>query len=503
MTVSPAHTYPMNVLLINPPAFHELMGNNPAIIESERGYNPPLGLLMIAGYLLEKTSHSVTVLDAQVEELTYAALKAKIKAISFDVVGITTMTFTLIDVLKTVTLVKEINPLCNVVLGGPHVNIYPEETIAHDGVDAVVLGEGEIVFARYLDILDGLKNSDGAERGTAISKNTPGLEGLEGVMIKDGGGNIFTTAPPGFIPENILDGLPMPARQLTPYQKYSSLLAKRTPITTLFTSRGCPFLCTFCNRPLLGKHFRALSPERVVAEMENCLELGIHEFLIYDDTFTIRRQRVVDICGLIIEKKLDVGFDIRARVDTLDEELLALLKKAGCRGIHYGIEAGTEKILKVLNKGIKLEKAKEIFDLTKKYKMQTLAYFMLGSPTETREDIDETFRVARWLNPDFIHMTILTPFPSTDIYFQGLKQGVIKKDYWREFAVTVDENFQPPHWDELFSREELDLLIVKGYKGFYSRPLYMLKNLFKIRSWGEFKRKAKAGLKVLFMRKAR
>ena len=132
--------------------------------------------------------------------------------------------------------------------------------------------------------------------------------------------------------------------------------------------------------------------------------------------------------------------------------------------------------------------------------MQTLAYFMIGSPTETLQDIQQTFKIAAWLNPDFIHLTILTPFPGTPIYRDGLEKGIIKKDYWREFAVNLNKDFQPPCWEEKFTCRALEQLVVKGYKQFYTRPAYILKRLFSIRSFGEFKRKATAGLKVLFMR---
>lgn len=476
----------MKVLLINPPAFNELMGNNPPIIESERGYNPPLGLLLLAGYLMEhNTNHEVIAIDAQVEELSYPQLEQRIRSLDFDIVGITAMTFTMLDVKKTIDIVKKVNPGCKVVLGGPHVNIYPAETIDIEGVDFLALGEGEI---RFSELLDNINNIDK-------------LKEIKGLMFRDSKDQMTFTGPPDILPEQVLDTLPFPARHLTPYKKYSSLLAKRTPITTMITSRGCPFNCSFCNRPHLGKKFRALSPQRVVQEFEECLKLGIHEFLIYDDTFTIQKERVKEICRLVIQKKLDIGFDIRARVDTLDHEMLALLKKAGCRGIHYGIEAGTQKILKVLQKGIDLPKAKEVFDLTKKNKMQTLAYFMIGAPTETLEDIQQTFKIATWLNPDFIHLTILTPFPGTPIYREGLDKGIIKKDYWREFARNLHKDFQPPHWEENFTRQALEHLIIKGYKQFYTRPSYILKRLFSIRSLGEFKRKAAAGLKVLLMKK--
>jgi len=318
-----------------------------------------------------------------------------------------------------------------------------------------------------------------------------------GLLFKDDGRVTHT----GFRPliEN-LDKLPFPARHLTPYKKYSSLLAKRNPVTTIFTSRGCPFKCSFCARPHLGKKFRVQSAQRVVDELEECTKMGIHEFLFYDDTFTVNKQRVMDICQEIVRRKLKIGWDIRTRVDTIDEEMVKQLKKAGCQGIHYGVEAGTEKVLKVLNKNITLKQAKEAFNFTRKHKVPILAYFMIGNPTETKEDIYETFRVARSLNPDYVHMTILTPFPGTEIYLEGLKKGIIKKDYWKEFARNPSPSFRAPHWGEVFTRDELRDLLVKGYKGFYMRLPYILKRIGTLKSFGELKRKAAAALKVISMR---
>lgn len=472
----------MNITLINPPRFNEIIGNNPSIIEEERGYNPPLGLLHIAACIEEHTQHVITVIDCQVEEIDYRALEDRLRAALPDVVGITAMTLTLIDVLETIKVVKKINPRTLVVLGGPHVNIFPEETIALPGVDYLVLGEGE---EAVLELLDALGNDNA-------------LENIKGLVFKKER-NIVNTGLRPMIQD--LDKLPFPARHLVPYKKYYSLLAKRRPATTTFTSRGCPFNCSFCDRPHLGKKFRYRSAENVVDEMEECVKMGIHEFLVYDDTFTVNKKRVLAVCDEIIRRKLDVGWDIRSRVDTIDSEMLRALRKAGCNGIHYGVEAGTEKILKVLNKNINLSKVAEVFRLTKKEGLQVLAYFMIGSPGETGEDILETFKVARSLDPDFIHLTVFTPFPATKLYQNGLESGIIKKDYWREFARNPHKDFDPPHWDELFSREELAELLRIGYKDFYTRPLYILRELAKVKTLGEIKRKVRAGLKVFGMGK--
>ena len=471
----------MRILLINPPNKNEVLSCNPEIIKTERGFDPPLGLLYLAGYLKKYSDHDLKIIDAQVEKLTYDELKNKIKKFSPDVVGITTMTLTLLDVLKTAKIAKKACSNVKIVLGGPHINIYPEETINLKNIDYAVLGEGEKVFFELL------KNIN----------NTEKLKEIQGLVFKENGQTINTGIRKYC--EN-LDELPFPPREMLSYKKYFSLLAKKNPITTMFTSRGCPFQCTFCDRPSLGKVFRKRSAQNVVDEMEECLNLGIKEIFIYDDTFTVDKQRTIDICNEIIKRKLKFSWDIRARVDTVNEEILKLLKKAGCERIHYGVEGGTEKILKVLNKGITLEKALEIFSLTKKMGIETLAYFMIGSPTETTEDVLETIRFAKKLNPDFVQITLLTPFPATRIYKLALEQKVFKNDHWLEFAKNPQPEFKTKYWTKNFSNEELQNLLNYAYKQFYVRPGYILKRLISIKSPSELIRKIKAGIKVMTLK---
>lgn len=470
----------MKVLLLNPPRDNELIGNNPLILEKERGFNPPLGLLYVAAYLERFTKHTVSVIDSQVERLDYHLLASRINSVKPAVIGLTAMTFTLIDVIKTVDLIKRIDKSIKIVLGGPHIHLFPGETINLTNVDYLVLGEGEETFKELLERL----GSD------AELKKVPGL------VFKDRGA-IIHTGNRALIKN--LNDIPFPARHLVPYKKYNSLLTKGNTVTTVFTSRGCPFQCSFCDRPHLGKIFRARSANNVVDELQECVKMGISEFLIYDDTFTVNKQRVLDICNEITKRKLDIAFDIRTRIDTVDKEILGSLKKAGCQGIHYGVESGTEKVLRLLNKCITLNQVKEVFTLTKQYSIPILAYFMIGNPGETIEDIWATFALMKALDPDYAHITIFTPFPGTKIYIDGLRSGIIKHDYWREFASNPTDAFAPPQWGERFSREELNDLLIKGYKSFYLRPSYMLKRTLKIRSVFELHKKIKAGIKVLMM----
>ena len=249
----------------------------------------------------------------------------------------------------------------------------------------------------------------------------------------------------------------------------------------------------------MGKRFRANSADYVVREMKECVAIGVGEVFLYDDTFTVNRKRVLEICEKKIDSKIDLAFDIRARVDCIDLEMLEALKAAGCERIHYGVEAGTEKIQKILGKGISLEQTKHVFKMTKKVGIKSLAYFMIGSPTETREDINESMRFAVELDPDFVSITILTPFPETGIYHQAMEEGVIGHDYFKEFAENPSQDFQTKYWENDLNRENLFEELKKAYFKFYGRPGFIIREAFRVRSINEFNRKFKMGLKVLGM----
>jgi len=468
----------MKILLINPPTENTIESCMPKILEEDLEYLPPLGLMSIAGYLQKNTTYDIEILDCQVDRISFEKLEEILKNKKINFIGVTTMTFTLIDVIKTAKIAKKINPNVKIILGGPHVNIYQEETMEIPEIDYLILGEGEETIKQVIE------NYNNVEQ----------LKNIKGLVFRDQSKIINTGQK--LLYEN-LDFLPFPARKLTPYKKYSSILAKKNLVTTMFTSRGCPYNCLFCDRPHLGKKFRARSAINVVKEFEECKKLGIEEVFIYDDTFTIDQQRVIDICRGIIDKKLNIYWDVRARVNTVDYELLKLMKKAGCLRIHYGVEAGTNKILKVLRKGITLEMVEKVFRATKKAGIQTVAYFMIGSPEETLEDIKSTMRFAKKINPDFIHVSITTPFPATDLYYLGLQKGLIKNDYWREFAKNPQNDFVPPPWEENFTKDELIELLKGFYRSFYLRPLYLFKKVVQLKSFGELFKKAKGAFRML------
>ncbi len=473
----------LRVLLINPPRFGELIGKNPAIVEKHRGFNPPLGILSLAGYLETHASFHLDLIDAQPKRLSYAELEEQLRERGADVVGITAMTFTLIDVFKTVRLVRRLMPKAKIVLGGPHVHLYPEETIRHPEVDFLLQGEGEVAFLQLLNNLD----------------HPAAWPAIKGLVYLDDAGKVVNNGIAATT-EN-LDELGMPARHLLNVRDYTSLLGRDNVITTMFTSRGCPYRCTFCDRPYspVLSGFRWRSAGHVAEEMELCLSLGIREAFIYDDTFTVRRDRVFELCDEIERRKIKFRWDVRAHVNTMTPELIRRMKQAGCDRIHYGVECGNDRMLRVIKKNMTVAKVREVVAQTKHAGMEVLCYFIIGQQTETASDINDTLNLARELSPNYVHFTVFCPYPGTEIYSEGLNRGVIKDDVWRRFSLDPHDGFELPVWEENFTRQELREMLVKCYKSFYLRPGYIARNLLRIRGIGELKRKVKAGLSVVTM----
>jgi len=472
----------MNILLINPPNNHTISGNVPDYVMEKSGHLPPLGLLFLATYIKECSQHSVTIYDAPLEENDYQSIAQE--APKYDVIGITVLSFCLVDVMKTIQAIRAISTSTPIILGGPHIAIYPEESLQWPGVSFCLKGESEKTFVQLVTAIE--------ENNTEAYKTIPGLYWKDDIVHSN------PTAP--FI--SSLDDLPMPDRSLLQYKRYHSVLSSekqdKSYVTTAFSSRGCPYKCTFCDRPTLGKKFRSHSANRVIDEIEDCLRLDINEIFFYDDTFTVNRSRVEDICNRIIEKKLNILWDIRARVDTVDESLLKLMKRAGCARIHLGVEAANPEMMEVLKKEITQEQAIAAFCAARKAGIETLGYFMFGCPGETESQMQETMDFAIKLNPDYAHFAILTPFPGTPIYIDALEQGLLKEDYWQIFSRNPDPSFVPPFMPNTLPRDKLLAILEKAYKSFYLRPRYILKESIKIQSFADLVKKFNVATRIVF-----
>ncbi len=462
----------MKTVLISPPTKHMLKTTLPKYIEEERGAYPPLGLMYLASYLKER-GEDITVLDGQF--LDYSQIESALRRIKPDIVGIQALSFTLIDALYVARIVRKIDKRIIIVFGGRHPTLFPQETVNLPEVDIVVQGEGEIPFH---GLVKNIHNKDAL-------KKVKGLVFMDGKQIINTG---FAT-----IPE--LDTLPFPDIDSLLLKKYKCLISKKGGFMTMITSRGCPFNCTFCDE----KHsvFRSRSAKNVVDEIETYVASGIKNIFFYDATFSINKTRAIAICDEIITRNIKVNIELRTRVDLVDDDILKKLKQAGCIRIQYGIESGSDHILKNLNKHTTVEKITAVVQKTEKYGFEILADFMIGCPGEKKEDIERTIAFACALPIDYAHFTILTPYPATELYHEGLKRGIIKTDYWRRFAEHPQEDFEPKIWEEHFKREELTELLNTAYKRFYTRPTYIAKQFLKMRSFHELKKKTKAGLILL------
>ncbi len=472
----------MKILLINPPRFQKVETTIPTFINNKRGELPPLGLLYLASSIKSKTSHDVKILDCSLLKLSYENIKSEILDYKPDVVGISIITFLLIDSLKIAEITKNCEKILNkdidVIAGGPHVIIYPEETAQQKNIDFALSGEAEFTIIDFLNY----KND--------VSK----LSEIPGIYFIDDENNMVKGPQFKYI-EN-LDSIPLPDRRLLDYKKYSSILSNEGLLTTMMTSRGCPYQCIFCER--LGKKFRAHSADYVLREIENCLDLGIKEIFFHDDTFAVSKKRVMEICQQIKERKLKFIFDLRSHINTIDEELLVALKSAGCKRISYGIESGVQRIIKRIKKGISLERAVKIVNLTKRYKITTLTDFMIGHPDETIDDIYRSVEFAIKLNADYSQFTITTLYPGTPLYYEAMEKKVIESDVWKKFAINPTPDFAPPRWDVTIDRNKMVELLHYSYRSFYLRPGYISKNLLKIKNLKELNVKVRAGFSLIY-----
>jgi anaerobic magnesium-protoporphyrin IX monomethyl ester cyclase len=455
----------LNVLLINPP-------------QSTRYPQPPIGLALIAA-ILEKEGHLVSLLDANALQLKPEEVG---KAISdADVAGITAMTPTIGAALYIAHFLKRDRPDIKIVLGGPHATLMPEETLSSSSnVDVVVRGEGDETIIELLQ---------------AIEKEQP-LDNIAGISYKTDGEIVHTADRSSDVD---MDLLPYPAYHLLPWKKYRPHPphGMSMPFGAIVTSRGCPYRCAYCSKPVFGSRFRAQSPERVVAEMVYLHEkFGVREIAFYDDSFTLDKKRAYEIAEKILEKGLKIAWTCETRVNLVDKELLGHMKRAGCYSVSYGIESASPQIIEVLRKDITLEQVEKAVRESREVGLQVVGYFMLGSPGETPNTIRKTIDYAKKLKVDFAQFSITTPFPGTelyDIYMRDKKENIP----WEKFVYAGTDNPATPVFETIeLSRRALKDWIRSAYRQFYLRPSYLWQRLKRCTSWGEIKMNFK-GLAML------
>ncbi|MDD3012884.1 MAG: radical SAM protein [Candidatus Gastranaerophilales bacterium] len=445
------------ILLVNLPEDGEVADfYTPKYVLSSFHAYPPLGVLYIATAI--KDEYPVKIIDTHALNYSIEQTVDAIVNESPELLGISCPTLRLYTMLEIIKRVKVKLPNLVIVVGGPHVSIYPVETINLPGVDYAIAGQGEITFLKLIDILSG-----------KVSSN---LKDLTGLIFKEEGRVIQNSVNYDIS----LDNIKMPDRSLLNYDLYYTAADSTEQIVTMISSRGCPFQCIFCD--VQDKKYRWRSAKNVVDEMEHIANTFDNPLInIFDDTFNLLKDRVLEICEEIQKRNLKVKWTTRARVHPLDEEMIAAMKAAGLKRIHFGVESGSDNTLKKIKKGVKREQIEKAFELCKKYKIDTLAYFVIGFDWETKKDINETISFIKKIKPDYIAPSILYPLAKTEVYDEMVKNGKIDSDYWYKFAVNPTKDFSLPLFRTEKTQKYLSRKIDEIYLTFYLSPGFVLKNL--------------------------
>ena len=438
---------------------------------------PSLGSLYVMEYV-SAAGFDCRYYDAEALDVGYEEAARWAEQGRYDVVCLPADTYSFLSTVKQAAAIRQHLPEAYLICGGVHPTIYPEETAALPMFDAAVFGDGE---RPTLALLEALRD-----------KHDPA--GIPGVAVRSGA-QVIKGPQPELEPD--LDALGMPDFSRTPLYTYYSSLAKAKPVVPMVTSRGCPFTCTFCDRPRLAHKLRFRSPAHVEAEFRRHIEQGVTEFSIYDDTFTANRKRALEILERVRGLPQKIAFDIRTRVDTIDVELISELKKAGCERVYFGVETGDPKMQKRLRKNVDLDQARWAITAVQNNGMKALAYFMVGLPGETRAQAEATIRFAQKLRADYYLFEVFVPMPSTEAYDQGLSEGIFDSDYWREFAIHPTAEFLPRLWEQGMTRADLQEVIRTAYRKCYLQPGYIWRSLVSTATWVEFKQKAEGGLSFL------
>jgi radical SAM superfamily enzyme YgiQ (UPF0313 family) len=451
----------MNVLLINPP--HVLSTKNAWY--DIMSVMPPLGLAWIAS-VLERDGHRVKILDANALRLVPQQVPPWVREQGpFELVGITATTPLITSALTIARLLKTQCPDTPIVLGGVHPTVLPEGVLRESAVDFVVRGEGENTVRE-------------------LAAGRP-REEIAGISYRQQGATVHNPDRP-LIAD--LDELPLPAYHLLPMAKYrpAAGAAKRTPATSVLATRGCPGRCSFCYR-IFGPRLRVRSGRQVAAEVQFLQErYGIKEVCFYDDTFTASKREVQAFCAAIGEMRLDLTWSCFSRIDTFDEDTFRIMKHSGC----HQVKNCCREILVNLNKRLPLDRVETVIRATQRLGLEVRAAFMLGSPGETEQTLEENIRFAIGLDPDLAIFNITTPFPGTEMYQWAEEHGYLRTQDWDQY------NFAFPVMDlPTVSAATVLRYYRKAHRRFYLRPKLVWRQLARFRtlhSWS-------SGLRALRM----
>ncbi len=367
---------------------------------------------------------------------------------------------------------------------GTHVTPIPRETMrAFPSLDFGLRGEPELALRELIDTLEGAGGKwqvankprgmepDFAERlrklfGDADPdwRSAERLGSIKGLVWRDGGHIVVNPDRP-FIRH--LDDLPLPRHDLLPLASYRAPLVP-SPYAFVVTSRGCPGGCRFCIKHVsYGNSVRFRSPENIMAEIEFLAARGVRSIHMYADIFTVSREQVVGLCELMLKRGLKMQWTCNSRVDFVDREMLRLMGQAGCRWISWGIESGSEQVLRNVRKGIKLERVERALRWSREAGIRNWGYFIVGLPGETEETIRETIRFSKRLPLDLVLFHIAAPYPGSPFFFEVVEQGWFRPGTrWEQVDMDCSTVLDYPH----LRAEELERWARRAFREWALRP---------------------------------
>lgn len=410
---------------------------------------PGMGLLVLAAVARER-GYDVHLVDAKAQGTPLDEVADRIAGLRPDYLGLSATTISVNNAARIAERVKRKLPGVITVLGGAHVSAIPERTMeAFASIDFGVVGEGEVSLFELLTCLESGRSFDAV----------PGL-----AYRRDGGVRANPRAP--YIED--LDALPTPAWDLLPdfpHNFQPSLFGyPRSPVATLITSRGCPFSCTFCDRSTSGRKGRMHSVEKVVELCAHLVGLGTRHIMFLDDLFTVRKDRVIALSNAFLDAGFDFTWSCNSHPNLLDIDTMKLMKRAGCWQIAYGIESGSQRVLDVVKREVRLPRLHETLRMTRAAGIRARGFLMLGHPTERIDSLEETAAFLRSVDLDLCQITKFTPYPGTPSYPTVRQHGTFEEDWEKMNAMNFV--FIPEGLDE----ETLERYFERCYQSFYSRP---------------------------------
>ena len=475
----------MRILLLHVPKTHQVWAGVPSVFNDRYAYLfPPLASMSLSAYLKRHNRHQVVVLDCVVEGLDFSQIGPRVAALQPDVVGITcTASHALYNVKLSIQAIRSVLPEVFIVLGGPHVNAFPELAVRLDGIDAAITGDGEQALQILLDTLE----EDGRDD----------LTGVPGILLLQPDGSIYRNQEQRTVHD--LDSLPFSDRDAFPPNLYYTPGMKGGRTTTMMSSRGCPNQCVFCNVP---HRYRARSPEHVVDEIEECVRRhGIQDIHFVDDIFNITPERVMSIAELILRRDLKVWWGYKASIRQTTREMLQLARRAGCYKVHYGVETFTDEGLKVLNKSSTADEIKQIFRLTQSVGLKAIAYMIIGCPHE--RSAEQIMKVVPWMHelaPDYVVYSLFTPYPDASIFGEGVKKGLYPADCWERFMLDPTAEYDlPTAWEEFLTKQQLLQIFKDVHRKFYYHPRTLLRTFSRLSTPAELKHVLFGGFQLMRM----